>query len=385
MFHSSYLEISKSALHNNIKYLKKRIGQNTRFTSVIKGNAYGHSIEFFVPLVEEAGVDHFGVFSADEALRAFQVKSEETGIMIMGFVDDHEIEWVVENDIEFFVFEIDRLYKALEWARKLNKAARIHIEIETGMNRTGFEEEELEQVAALILENRDYVRVEGICTHYAGAESVANYFRVANQMKAFQTRSDLLQRKGVEPRFLHSACSAAALNYDDSIMDMVRFGIAQYGFWPNQETYMQNILQEGIDTTYDPLQRVLSWKSKVMSLKTVEAGNFIGYGNSYLANRRSRVATVPVGYSHGFGRNLSNIGVVLVGGKRARVIGTVNMNMIIVDVTSIPEVQKGDEVVVIGTQGEEEITVSSFSELSNRVNYEMLTRLPLYLPRNVVE
>lgn len=385
MFHTSYIEISKSALKNNLQYLKKRIGPETRFSSVIKGNAYGHSIELFVPLAEESGIRHFGSFSADEALRAYQVKSNESGLMIMGFLDNDEIGWAIEHDIEFFVFEMDRLFAAAEASKKIGKPARVHIELETGMYRTGFEEEELEEVANFILDNGEFFKIEGICTHYAGAESVANYLRVINQIKTFRQRSGLLKRKGIEPAYLHTACSAAALNYKDSIMDMVRFGISQYGFWPNQETFMQNILKEGKKNVRDPLQSILTWKSKVMSLKIVDAGNFIGYGTSYMANRRTKIATVPIGYSHGFGRNLSNLGIVLIRGKRASVLGVVNMNMIVVDVTSIPGVQKGDEVVIIGKQKREQITVSSFSELSNRVNYEMLTRLPMYLPRIVVE
>lgn len=385
MFHTSYIEISKSALIQNLKYLKKKIGSDTVFSSVIKANAYGHSIELFVPLAEECGIDHFSVFSADEALRAHQVIcNKKTRIMIMGMIENDELSWAIENDIEFFVFEKDRLLAALESAKKIGKAAKIHIELETGMNRTGFDETDLKDVAKIFKDNKNLLHAEGLCTHFAGAESVANYLRIQNQIKRFKKNYNKLKRLGLVSKYLHAACSAAAMNYKDSIMDMVRIGIAQYGLWPNNETYMKNLLSEKKNHG-DPLKRVLSWKSKVMGIKYVEAGEFIGYGTSFLTNRKSKIASIPVGYSHGFGRNLSNLGNVLISGKRVPVIGLVNMNMIVVDVSSIHSVHKGDEVVIIGKQKKQHITVNSFSELSSRVNYEMLTHLPLNIPRILVD
>jgi alanine racemase len=169
-------------------------------------------------------------------------------------------------------------------------------------------------------------------------------------------------------------------------MDLVRIGIAQYGFWPNRETYM-NFVKKHPDIRkehQDPLERVLSWKSHVMSTKKVAAGEFVGYGNTYLTSRDEVIATVPLGYSHGFGGNLPNVVIVLIKEKRAPVAGLVNMNVLTVDVTDIPNVSKGDEVVIIGKQGEQEMTVSSFSELRNNMNYEVLVQIPPSLPRHII-
>jgi alanine racemase len=225
--------------------------------------------------------------------------------------------------------------------------------------------------------------LEGLCTHYAGAESSSNYLRVKNQIKKFKQTVQKARRLGLEPRKLHTACSAAALTYPETIMDMVRIGIALYGYWPTRETYMHHYLKhKGED---DPLKRVLSWKSRVMSTKLVPEGEFVGYGTSYLAGIPTKIATVPVGYAWGFSRNLSNLGRVIVGGKRTAVIGVVNMNMMIADITETPGVQRGDEVVLIGRQGDQEISVSSFSELTHRINYETLVRLPSQIPRILVE
>ena len=188
---------------------------------------------------------------------------------------------------------------------------------------------------------------------------------------------------GLQPDKCHTACSAAAMRYPDTRMDLVRIGILQYGFFPSRELQVELNHKRGIPL--DPLRRIISWKSRVMDVKYVGAGEFVGYGTSYLANADMKIATIPVGYSHGYSRSLSNQGRVLIRGQRVVVVGTVNMNMISVDVTQVEGVEKGDEVVLIGQQGELEISVSSFSEFSDQVNYELLTRLPRDIPRKVVD
>lgn len=386
-FYTSHIELSKSAFRNNIAFLKDYIGHGVTFCSVIKGNAYGHGIEQFVPMADDCGITHFAVFGADEARKAFHAKeNKESHIMIMGMIGNETLGWAIENGISFFVFEIDRLKAAIEAAKKIGKKALIHLHLETGMNRLGIDPGIMDEVVNLIHTNSAHLAVEGLCTHYAGAESVSNHVRVTGQIKNFRKWCSWFEERGVEPKYRHTACSAAVLNYPDTTMDMVRVGIAQYGFWPNRETYM-NFVKNHTDIEKehkDPLKRVMSWKSEVMSTKEVEAGEFIGYGNVYLTSREQKIATVPIGYAHGFGRNLTNIGIVLIRGERASVSGIVNMNMLTVDVTDIPGVSKGDEVVIIGRQGGKEMTVSSFSEMADFLNYEVLVRIPSFIPRSIV-
>ena len=384
MIFPSTIQISRSALKNNIRFIRDKIGYQVQLCSVIKGNAYGHGIQSFLPLAEEAGVDYFGVFSAEEAWYAHEVRKPDTHIMIMGMIDNPELEWAISKDISFYVFEFDRLYAAIEYAKRLGKPAKIHLEFETGMNRTGFSFYELDNLAELIDKEREHLSIEGFCTHYAGAESISNYVRIKNQIHNFSTMVRNMNQKGVTSRFNHTACSAPMLNYPDTIMDMVRIGIVQYGFWPSQETYMQYVLEDAEHRRENPLRRVITWKSKVMSIKSVSAGEFVNYGTSYQAGRNIDIATVPVGYTHGFSRSLSNLGRVLIHGRRVPVIGVVNMNMIVVDVSSLDKVRKDDEVVVIGKQGNNSITLSSFAELTNRLSYESLVRLPQDLPRQIV-
>lgn len=383
MFNTSIIQLSKAALKSNFEYLKNYIGENVKISSVVKGNAYGHGIEPYVKLAQECGINHFSVYSADEALRVKTALKKKNDIMIMGFIDNDELEWAINNKIEFYVFDFDRLEKAIEIAKQTKKRALIHIEVETGMNRTGFGSRRLGKVLEIVKKNSDKLEIIGLCTHYAGAESISNYVRIHNQYELFNKIYNKLIKEGVKPRIKHTASSAAAMTYPYMQMDMVRVGILQYGFWPSLETFIDHIAKKKIHE--DPLKRILEWKSKVMSTKNVKMGEFIGYGNYFLAERNMKVALIPIGYSHGFSRSLSNTGRVLIRGQRVGIVGTVNMNLIIVDVTSIPGVRKGDSVVIIGKQGKNEITVQSFMQMSNQLNYELLSRLPGNIPRIVTD
>ncbi|RED96224.1 alanine racemase [Marinoscillum furvescens] len=383
MFATSEIELDQSALAQNLKFIRSIIGNDVRLSSVVKGNAYGHGIFEFVPMAEAQGVDHFSVFSADEALEVTNISLNKSSVMIMGYVGPDELEWAVLNDVEFFVFEMGRLKQAYEIAKKFDTRARIHIEFETGLHRTGFSKSELNQLVSFIQDKKDYFEVLGDCTHYAGAESIANYLRIKNQIKKFNKMDRWIRNQGITPKFKHTACSAAAISYPKSRMDMVRIGILQYGFWPSKETFIDCIKHS--ESREDPLRRVIKWKSRVMAVKEVDTGEFIGYGTTFMATENMKIATVPVGYSHGYSRSLSNQGRVLIHGKRLAVVGIVNMNLLIVDVSECPEAAPGDEVVLIGEQGDVAVSVASFSELSDQLNYELLTRLPRNIPRTVVK
>lgn len=388
MFATSRIELSQAALKSNVRFIRRLLGPAVRFSSVIKGNAYGHGIEQFVPMAERCGLDHFSVFSASEALAAFEHSSRpDTQIVVMGAIDDSELDWAVENGIGFWIFEQDRLEAAGQAAERIGRPARIHLEVETGMNRTGFSPAELVQAIKTIQAKPQRYQIDGLCTHYAGAESQANYLRIQNQIKRFYEATTRLGELGVEVPTRHSACSAAAVVYPQTRMELCRIGIMQYGFWPSTETWVNHQIElngECRPGQRDPLRRVMRWSSRVMSIKEVPAGQNVGYGTAYMTSRRERMATIPVGYSHGFARSLSNLGHVLIRSRRARVVGLVNMSMIVVEVTNIPEVTQGDEVVLIGKQGRAHISVSSFSDMSRNLNYEVLVRLPPDIPREIV-
>jgi alanine racemase len=382
MLHTSYIELDIDALQTNLRFIRSLLKPDVKYSMVVKSNAYGHGIEDLLQHIEAGSVTHFSVFSIEEAMRVKKVMGPGSEIMIMGWMDNDHIDWAIENDVSFFVFSHDRLQAAVEKAIAIGKPAILHLELETGLHRTGFSEDQLDVAAKTINANRQHLVIEGFCTHYAGAESYINYERVMAQYKTFNALSAKLKDYNIVPKYKHTACSAALFNFPDSIMNMVRVGISSYGFWPNAETKIRYLQANNINT--DPLERILTWKSKIMSINNVAEGCYISYGDSFLTNRPSKVATVPVGYANGYNRTLSNSGHVLVGGKRASVIGVVNMNMMVIDVTDIENINVGDEVVLVGRQGEKEITVGSFSDMNNSMNYELLTRLPDSIPRKLI-
>jgi alanine racemase len=385
MRHTSYIELSRSALKNNLDYLNEIIGERCDISLVVKGNAYGHGISEYVPMAIGLGHKHFSTFDANEAFQVKRVAGDAADLMIMGMIDNDQLEWAIENDVEFYVFEEERLNASIDAARKIGKPARIHIELETGMNRTGFEEGEWSKLAGVLKDNGPLLELKGLCTHYAGAESYANFLRVNEQYDRFRKGQEFFTHQHIIPKQYHTASSAAMIRLPHTRMDMVRIGILQYGFWPNMETFITTIKPKAKVPESNPLHRIISWKSTVMNTKKVKQGEYIGYGTSYLATQDIHIAVVPVGYGYGFSRSLSNTGRALVRGQRVSVIGTVNMNAIMIDISEVEGVEKGDEVVLIGKQGEMTISVSSFSEFSDQLNYELLTRIPNEIPRMVVD
>lgn len=235
MFSTSVIELNKDSLKHNINFLRKEMGKNVKISSVVKGNAYGHGIKEFVPAAEDCGIDHFSVYSADEAVEVFNYSTKNPQIMIMGKAEDEELEWAINNGIEFYVFDIDRLKRAIEYASKIKRKAKIHVEIETGMNRTGFSKEYFVELVKLLKDNQEVLSVEGLCTHLAGAESIANYVRIQKQLKTYNRIYKWIVKNGINPKLRHTACSAAAMSYPKSRMDMVRIGIMQYGFWSSRK------------------------------------------------------------------------------------------------------------------------------------------------------
>jgi len=374
MYSSSTIELSKSALKHNIKFLRSLIDDSTIFTSVVKSNAYGHGIEDIVPVMEECGVASFAVFSASEAIRVKSSLKQNKTIIILGYIPDELIDWVIDNEIECYISDSVRANSLMLASKRLNKKAIVHLDLETGMNRTGLNFNDLQEALSIIKGNRENFHIRGVCTHFAGAESISNYVRIQNQFKLYKELVDYLKKEGIKPDLLHTACSAAAITYPETRLDMVRIGIMQYGFWSSNETFIHYIHDK--TNKKDPLRRVLQWKSKIMDVKYVKQGEFVGYGNFFQAHKDMKIAIIPVGYYNGYSRSLSNQGKVLIYNQRVSVIGMVNMNMIVGDVSKLKDVKIGDEVVIIGKQGKNQLSVASFSELSNQVNYELLTRLP---------
>jgi len=378
--HSSRIELSQAALKQNLNFIRSKIGPETIFSSVVKANAFGHGISAFVPMAEKAGVRHFSVASSYEAWEVSEVRTKESTIMIMGILYDEDLEWVISNNIEFFVFDLPRLKKVKEVAKKLGNKAIIHLEVETGGNRTGLEETNLSDALTFLKKNEEFIQFEGFCTHFAGIENLSNQFRTQKQLEKFKELYQLTLDSGVKPNICHTACSAAALAFPETVMDLVRVGTAHYGMWPGPDIYNLHLQQTGKKRD-SPLKRVLTWKTNVMHVKKVKKDEFVGYGTSYRAPRDMKIAVLPLGYSNGYPRSLSNKGEVLIRGRKAHVTGLINMNVFMVDVSHIKDAEVGDEVVLIGRQNNHMISIRSFSEFTNAINNELVSRLPDAIPR----
>ena len=381
--HSSRIELSQSALKNNITFIKKKLSPGVRLSSVVKANAYGHGIRSYVPMAEKCGIRHFSVASSFEAEAVLSVCSPKTKIMIMGIIYDIDIPWAIENGIEFYVFNYERLELIRQIAKELDKKALIHLEVETGANRTGLSEKEFSKCLTFLKKNTNTIEFEGLCSHFGGAESLSNKFKIDQQSERFKEFLRTCKKRGIMPNYRHLASSAAALAYPDSHYDMVRVGVAQYGFWPSPDIYYAH-LQEINKTSSNALKRVITWKTDIMDTRPVKEGAFIGYGTAYQATHDIRIAVLPLGYSNGYPRALSNRGHVLIHGKKAPITGLINMNLFMVDITHIPEAEAGDEVILIGRQNNNVIRVSSFTNTTQLLNNEMLSRLPQAIPRKAV-
>jgi len=381
MENTSEIILNPAALAYNLDFLRQEMGPEVLISSVVKGNAYGHGIEAYIPMAEKLGIRHFSVFSTGEAYRvAKATKQPETEIMIMGDIAPGELQGVIDTGFSFFVFDMQRLKEAIRIAASTGKPAKIHIELETGMNRTGFSTVSLQkEVIPYLLNNKPHFQLSGLCTHFAGAESIANYLRIDQQQRRFLRARKQFIQAGLTPERTHTCCSAAAIRLPKMRFDMVRIGILQYGYWPSPEIKIEYLRKHKLANFN--LHRIITWKSRLMSVKKVQMGEFIGYGTSYQASEEMLIGIVPVGYSNGYSRMLSNSGRVLIDGVRTSVIGNINMNSFAISLQQVEQAKIGDEVILIGAANDLEISVASFGELSNQLNYELLTRLPMDIPR----
>jgi alanine racemase len=381
--HSSRIELSQKALKTNFNFLRKKIGKDIKISSVVKANAYGHGIHQFVPMAEKCGINHFSVASSFEAEEVLDVCREDTNIMIMGILYDSDLPWVIKHGIEFYVFHQDRLKASLDQAHKLGMKAKIHLEVETGANRTGIHNDDFKDALQFMKDHSEDLEFKGLCTHLGGAESFANKFKIDKQKKRFEEFVKQCDKMNYKPESLHVASSAGSLSYPDTRYDMVRVGVAQYGHWPSPEIYYDHLNTEN-KTSDNTLKRVFTWKTDIMDVRKVEAGEFVGYGTAFQATHDMTIAVMPLGYSNGYPKALSNRGKVLIHGKKCPIVGLINMNLFMVDVTHLENPQIGDEVVLVGRQKNNTIKLASFTEFTNLLNNEMLSRLPQVIPREVV-
>ena len=292
-------------------------------------------------------------------------------ILVLGYVFPYVYEQMIQEEIRFTVFREDMLEEIEMEAAKQKKTAFVHIKVDTGMSRIGiFPNEAGIQFVSKVLKAKN-IKLEGVFTHFAKAD-YEDKNDAYKQYSIFNSFCSVLEKElDFHIPIKHCANSAAALEMPQTHMDIVRAGIAMYGLWPSEE-----IQKEGCD-----LRPAFSLHSQIVYLKTLDAGCEISYGGTYKTSKPAKVATIPVGYGDGYPRTLSNIGYVLIHGKKAPILGKVCMDQFMADVTEIADVKEGDEVVLIGRCEEEEITMETLGNLANRFNYELVSVIGKRVPR----
>lgn len=355
-----YAEISLEAIGHNIREVKKRLPEGVKLLGVVKANAYGHGA---VPVASylENQVDYFATATIEEAVE-LRENDISAPILILGYVSPSQYGDLVEYDITQTIDSYAQALALEKEAARQNRKAKAHLAVDTGMTRIGFQVTEHDADEAAKIADLPHIELEGMFTHFSCADQEDKTY-CSMQMEKYDKMTALLAERGVTIPLRHICNSAGIMEFDDHRFEMVRSGIITYGIYPSEE-----VKKERLD-----LIPALSWKSHVIHVKEVGPGIGVSYGATYVTEKpMTRIATVSAGYADGYPRALSNQGCVLIHGKKAPIIGRICMDQMMVDVTDIPDVQVEDVVTLIGTDGDETITIEEIANPAARFDYEML-------------
>lgn len=359
-------EVDLGALEFNYRQIKKRIPEDVKLLAVVKADAYGHGAVPVSLRLEKLGVEYLGVAIPEEGveLRRGGVK---TPILVLGGFFGGEVDQIFRFRLTPVIFRKDSLRILSRDAERRKRKLKVHLKVDTGMGRLGVP---LNLWPDFLREVIRFPRIEteGILSHFAMTDEEEGFTQ--NQWRAFQEAVTTAQELGICCPYLHIANSAALTAFPAYSARLVRPGIMLYGSYP-APTFRSRI----------PLKPVMTLKTHIHFLKSVPPGTRISYGGVFKAKRKSLIATLPIGYADGYSHRLSNHGEVLIHGKRAPVVGKVCMDFIMVDVTHIPRVSVGDEVILMGRQGKEQITPEEIAEKINSISYEVLCSIGKRVPR----
>ncbi len=355
----TWIEIDEQKVAHNYRAFRSLLSKKTRLMSVVKSNAYGHDIYQFAKLQEKLGTDWLGVDSIveGEALREAGIKIP---ILVLGYTLPEKFAEAEKYNLSLTISSFENL-ELLKNFQNL----KFHIKIDSGMHRQGFLSNQISEVLEILRENKvKPENFEGIYTHFAAAKNPAFPAETRAQLNLFLEVTKKVADAGFSP-IRHAAATSGTIVFPESHLDLVRIGIGAYGLYPSRE------VQAGYAEKLN-LQPVLTWKSIVGEVKNIPAGEGIGYDFTEKLEKNGQVAIIPIGYWHGYSRSLSSIGNVLINQQKAKVLGRVSMDMIIVDVSKIEKIKTGAEVMLIGENG---ASADDLALLSGTVNYEIVTRL----------
>ena len=376
----NWIELSEKALAKNIAGLSRLAG-GRKIAASVKANAYGHGLE---PMVQMLGrhreVEYLTVHSVQEAQHCREYGWDRR-IMLLGPAPFDSLEAIIEHDLEPMIFTKEALRRLGTISNKTKTAVRTHLKLETGTHRQGVPEQELESYAQIYKKYPYLGKPYGAAMHFANIEDTTSHEYAQEQLNRFNRAVKRMTALGLKPSIRHTACSAALILFEKTRFELVRPGISVYGHWPSKETYLSYRLEGGSNNIFEP---VLTWKTRVTQIKKVPANSFVGYGCTYRTTAPSRLAVLPVGYSDGYDRGLSNLAYVLIRGRRAPVRGRVCMNLMMVDITNIPGVKLQEPVTLIGDESSESLSAEQLAAWAGSINYEILARLSGHLERHVV-
>lgn len=363
-------DIDLDAVLYNMESMHKKLKPGTKIAAVVKADGYGHgAVEISRVLENLPYLWGYAVATSNEAMQLVEAGRKKP-IIILGLSFPEQFEEIVENDLRPAVCTYETAQALSDIAAEKNKVCRIHIKVDTGMSRIGFQvtPESADMVARI--SKLPNIMIEGIFTHFARADE-SSKAPAYEQFKQFEKMIAMVEEKGVQIPLKHCSNSAGIVEIPECNMDMVRAGITLYGLWPSEE----------VDKTKISLKPVMSLRSRVAYVKELSPGRQISYGGTFTVKKKMTVATVPVGYGDGYARGLSNKGWVLIKGQKAPICGRVCMDQCMVDVTDIPGVKIGDTVTLLGKDADEEITMEQLGELSGRFNYEFACLITPRVPR----
>lgn len=368
-YRETWTEVSLDAVSRNLREFKIRLSGDCKLMAVVKADAYGHGAAQIARTAIRAGADSLAVAYLDEALQ-LRAAGIDAPILILGYTPPYAIEAAIRGDVAMTVFAEHELVHAADCGRRLGRKAVVHLKIDTGMTRLGVTSSAEASTLLRLAAHSPWLTVEGAFTHFASADQ-SDETCVRKQFHAFNGMMRVLAGEGLRVPVKHCCNSAAAMRFPDMHLDMVRIGIGMYGILPSAELRSAGF----------PLVQAMQFKTKISALKRIATGQPVGYGGTFQAAKPSVIATIPVGYADGLPLALSNRGTVLIGGEKAPIVGRICMDQTMVDVTHLPDIRIGNEVVIFGGDSKGWIPIDQAAAARQSTGYETVCSVGKRVPR----
>lgn len=368
-YYRAQVNINLDAIRSNINEIRRHLKKDTKLMVIVKADAYGHGAVAVSKALENGLADAFGVAIIEEAVELRKAGITKP-ILILGFTPREQFDLVVSYDVIQTVYQYEMAQELSKEAIKQGKTAKIHIKVDTGMSRLGFSDSQESITEIKKISTLKGLYIEGIFSHFANADE-KDKSSVNDQIRRFNDFYRRLENEGIHIPIRHMANSAGVIEFPDAQYEMVRCGIVTYGLYPS----------EYVNHSFANLIPAMELKSHVVYIKEVPPGTGISYGSTYITKRKTKVATIPVGYADGYSRNLSNVGKVIIRGKYAPIIGRICMDYFMVDVTDIEDVTQGDTVTLLGKDGDCVISAETLALWSHSFPYEMVCTVGKRIPR----